>query len=335
MINLGIIGTGIIWNYGHKQILQKYKDVFNICAFCASSEKSKPKIESEYPTAKFYTDFNKILKNNDIDAVLILTPIPLNGPITKEAIKCKKDVFVEKPICTSGKELKEIMKLNKNESNIYILEEYVYLEKYKIIKNLITSGKIGKLIYYSYTSHYCLEKSLKTNDCGNTQWRIKGNFPLGTLMDGGIHDLAALREIFGTPTSVLAVGTVVRPEFGEFDHILMTFKYASNLVGTYSHAGNLIANQNNFHIHGTEGALHVAKNFAQLNYKNGNEEKIFFPKEDAFDNMWSAIVANIKNGSPIYYSVENGLQDIKTLDSVYHSLKKNEQVKIEDLDKNI
>ncbi len=52
-IRLGIIGPGLIWEKVHKPILKKFRDKFEIAAFCATSEKSKNKINKEYPGDAF------------------------------------------------------------------------------------------------------------------------------------------------------------------------------------------------------------------------------------------------------------------------------------------
>jgi len=41
---------------------------------------------------------------------------------------------------------------------------------------------------------------------GGTEWRKKADFPLGPLMDGGIHDIALLSGLFGPPRTLIARG---------------------------------------------------------------------------------------------------------------------------------
>jgi hypothetical protein len=66
---------------------------------------------------------------------------------------------------------------------------------------------------------------------GKMSWRRMPDFPLGTLFDGGHHQIAMLSTLFGAPQWVFASGVSLRPEFGEFDHVLMQFGYAGHLRG--------------------------------------------------------------------------------------------------------
>src|SRR3989304_7777601 len=100
-IRLGVIGPGLIWEKVHKQTLKKFRDKFEIAAFCATSEKSKNKINKEYPGTPFYKDYKVLLKQPFIDAVLIMTPIPLNPVVATAALDAGKDIFMEKPMATN------------------------------------------------------------------------------------------------------------------------------------------------------------------------------------------------------------------------------------------
>ena len=59
-------------------------------------------------------------------------------------------------------------------------------------------------------------------------WRKEANYPLGTLFDGGIHVIAAIKKrSLGDPKNVWATGKKLRQEYGEFDHVAMLFHYAN------------------------------------------------------------------------------------------------------------
>ena len=97
-IKLGIIGAGLVWEKKHKAALNKLKNLFEVYAFCATTLKTKNKVQKEYPEALFFYDYKEIVKNKEIDAIVVLTPISLNSIVSISALDAKKDVIIEKPM---------------------------------------------------------------------------------------------------------------------------------------------------------------------------------------------------------------------------------------------
>ena len=177
--------------------------------------------------------------NPDIDAVIIMTPIPLNAPATKAALEAGKTVFVEKPFCLTVEEGNELIELkHKVRKEIFILEQVAYLPATIRIKELIADNKLGTPISFDLKGHFRMTKSTDPDSFASTSWRQNPEFPLGTLTDGGVHDLAKLSTIFGPPKAVTATGRKFREDFGEFDHILLLLEYENGISGTFSHSSD-------------------------------------------------------------------------------------------------
>jgi len=119
-IRLGVIGPGIIWRRAHKPSMEKPGSMFEIAAFCATSEKSKNRIKAEYPGIPFYNDYRELVKEPFVDAVIIMTPIPLNQPVAMEALSAGKDVFMEKPMATNIEDAKELVKKKKRQESTFL-----------------------------------------------------------------------------------------------------------------------------------------------------------------------------------------------------------------------
>ncbi|MDK2916222.1 MAG: hypothetical protein PWR25_779 [Euryarchaeota archaeon] len=72
-------------------------------------------VAKKYGFAYCTTDYQKILDDPDIDAVLIATRNDLHAPMAIEALRAGKDVFVEKPLATDIESLRRIVEA-RNES---------------------------------------------------------------------------------------------------------------------------------------------------------------------------------------------------------------------------
>ena len=108
--NVGLIGAGL---FGKALLLPTLKNVKGISLRTLSTSSSA----NSYHTARKYgfqaaaTDYEQVLKDPEIDAVLILTPHSLHAQMVSEAIGHDKHVFVEKPLCTTLEQLDQVMSI--------------------------------------------------------------------------------------------------------------------------------------------------------------------------------------------------------------------------------
>jgi len=170
-IRLGVIGPGIIWRKAHKPSLERLGSRFEITAFCATSEKTKNRINAEHPGASFYNDYRELVKEPSIDAVIIMTPIPLNQPVAMEALGAGKDVFLEKPMATNVKDGKELVKKEKETGkHIFVLEQFAYTTFSDEMVKIVDSGRLGEILMFDRLFHDYLgiNKNVR-DDYGNTK----------------------------------------------------------------------------------------------------------------------------------------------------------------------
>jgi predicted dehydrogenase len=331
-VRLGIVGPGIIWETVHKDILKKFENKFEITAFCARSEKSRNKVKEEYPEAPFYTDYRELVRQPFIDAVLIMTPIPMNPVVAKEALEAGKDVFVEKPMATNTRDAEELIKKEKESGKrIYILEQYVYRKFTDEMIKIIKSDRLGDVLMFDriYHGHISFSENNKLN-YGNTDWRINAQYPLGMLMDGGIHEIAMITKIFGKPISVFAAGAKYREQsYGDYDYESIIFEYASKLIGTFCSSYYLNGNRNYFIVRGTDGlAFYDEGSKITVEENNGIAEEIEASEIDPYYEMWKDFVNCLENKSKPYYTSERALLDIQILEAINRSLKESIKVQI-------
>ncbi|MCC6263059.1 MAG: Gfo/Idh/MocA family oxidoreductase [Bryobacterales bacterium] len=91
-------------------------------------------------------DYREILARPDVDAVIIATPDHWHVPIAKEALKAKKDVYLQKPMVhkiSEGKGL--IEEVQRGKQILQVGSQYVTSSIYKKAREIIQSGQIGQL----------------------------------------------------------------------------------------------------------------------------------------------------------------------------------------------
>lgn len=329
-VRLGIVGPGIIWHNVHKGIIKKLSKHYQVAAFSSRSANSREKAASEFPGSKTFDDYKKLIKSDDVDALVVLTPIMLNAPVTIAALKAGKDVYVEKPMAVSIRDADKIVELEKSTGKqVFVLEQIVYSRAWNKLKEVMRSGEIGKPVMYDKLSHGLLAAGADEWGYGDTKWRINAEFPLGALFDGGIHAIALLAHFFGAPESVYARGQSLRKGYGEYDNINMIFDYKNGLQGIFSFSAFLGGKRNYFHIRGTQGLVVLDDRKLTFEYKNGRS-RTFDPKEGPENNphfnMWKKITKARLTGKPPLYTSEMARRDVYTLLCVEKSIKADKKV---------
>jgi len=107
---LGIIGAGLFGKALFLPALKKITGV-RLHTLATSGGANAYHIGRKYGFEHFTTDYQEILHDKDIHAVLILTPHRMHATMVAEALQAKKHVFVEKPLCVSEQELRDIMEV--------------------------------------------------------------------------------------------------------------------------------------------------------------------------------------------------------------------------------
>ena len=104
-LQIGIIGCGGIANGKHMPALAKLNELCTMAAFCDIVEERAVKAKSEYgtPDSKVYTDYKKLLEDDSIDVVHVLTPNVLHCPITVDAFAAGKPAPMPKKCYRRGK----------------------------------------------------------------------------------------------------------------------------------------------------------------------------------------------------------------------------------------
>lgn len=297
--------------------------LLEVVAFCGRSEATRAKVEAEDPGRAFYHDYREMLASAEVDAVLVLTPIPLNATVTMATLRAGKDVFVEKPLARTADEAGEVIEvIHETHQRVFVLEQVAWQEMWLRTADLVRSGRLGKIVLFDRASHRLLDADAHTRGgYGKTTWRIEANFPFGMLMDGGIHEIAGLRMLFGPPVSVQAWGQNVRETFGDWDVVEMLLDYPGGVRGLFHHSGLLPEGSNGFHIRGTDANAVVERNGMTIQPNDGENERIDFANANTHEIMWRALAGNFREGSAPAYTTADAQSDLRTLDAIGEAIR--------------
>lgn len=112
---IGIIGAGNFTKMNMMPVLKKHKAPIKYIA--SSGGLSGTYIAKKYGISFSTSKYKEILVDEDISTVIITTRHNLHTPMVLEALKHKKDVFVEKPLALNNEELNKIITEYEQQNN--------------------------------------------------------------------------------------------------------------------------------------------------------------------------------------------------------------------------
>jgi predicted dehydrogenase len=338
-VRLGVIGTGMAWERLHWPALKNMQDKYSIVAFANPTIEKAQKAADEANVSyeNVYSDYKEMLQREDIDAVDVLVPISLNYTISKEVLKAHKHLICEKPLAKNMNEAEDFLNLVKKQSSlVMIAENFRYNEENNIIKNMISEGRIGDILYFVKNNMSDFKQDMIGNTFAAKEWRQHPEFEGGAFLDGGVHDIAAFRHIFGNITAVSAFGRKNDDEYCPYSNIHCNLFFDSAVVGNYTYCSVNTEAQSppiGFRIYGTKGNIYLEdKSCGIINifYNDGGHEAInYTPKkgfENEFINFYQAF--NQTEEISVTPSIEFGDAEV-----IYSLLKSAKKMKTIELDK--
>jgi predicted dehydrogenase len=140
MINVAIVGIG----YWGEKLVRNFKKINKVkIKYLCDLKYSQEEKDQE---AKIINSYKEILKDSAINAVIIATDIPTHYQIIKDSLSAGKNVFVEKLLSLDPEQAEELINLAKEKKLVLFVDyTFLYSSAIKEIKNIIESGRIGKV----------------------------------------------------------------------------------------------------------------------------------------------------------------------------------------------
>jgi len=142
-VRVAVIGLG----FGAEfiPIYQKHPNA-EIVAVCRRNKVELDKTADKYGIPKRFTSYEELLKDPDIDAVHINSPIPDHGPQSVAALKAGKHVACTVPMATTKEQIREIVELQRRTGKVYMMmETVVYAREYLFARELYDKGELGRV----------------------------------------------------------------------------------------------------------------------------------------------------------------------------------------------
>lgn len=187
-VRIGVAGCG---HWG-RNLVRNLHDCNVLQHVCEVHAEARETVKSQYPEVTVSADYQQLLDDDSIDAVVIATPAEQHSWMAEAALRAGKDVFVEKPLALSYRDGEQVVNLADSLNKIlmvgHLLEYHPAILK---LKQLIDDGELGK-IQYIYSNRLNLGRVRREE---NILWSFAP------------HDVAVILRLIGSlPFEVTATG---------------------------------------------------------------------------------------------------------------------------------
>ena len=188
MTRVAVAGLG----YWGPNLARNFDDIAELAWLCDLDPGKRERFAARHPRARATGDFDEVLADPDLDAVVIATPVPTHYELAKRALEAGKHVLVEKPPAMRGDEMEELVALAA-ERNLVLMPGHLLLYHPGVLKlkELVDSGALGDVLcVYGNRQNLGI---VRTNE--NALWSL------------GVHDLSVILYLIGEePVEAVAHG---------------------------------------------------------------------------------------------------------------------------------
>ncbi len=138
-LNIGFIGTANQARFSLNNLNHQ-----NIVALCDIDDNLLAKASHDFPAAKTYNDFRKLIDQKDIDAIVVATPDHTHAVATMAALQTGRHVYCEKPLTHTVSECRAIQLAAAKAKKATQIGTQIHAgDNYRRVVELVQTGAVG------------------------------------------------------------------------------------------------------------------------------------------------------------------------------------------------
>lgn len=332
-IQVGILGYGGAFNMGkHHADSAVSTGGFQVIAVSDLDPSRRRQAEVELPGVKTYASQRAMLKNDDVQMVINITPHNVHAPTCLEALNAGRHVAVEKPFCTSQKEADAMITAAKrNKVMLAVYQSRRWDHHFLTAHKLVSCGTIG----------HVFETQIDFGGYGHpgTWWRSDKKISGGVLFDWGAHAIDWMLHII--PRQVVGVSGYFQPDrvwhmCTNEDHARVLIRFDDGSVANFSNSQINASGGVGWVILGTGGAIRFPTVFDQeatvVTFPHGKRCSMQVPCEPS---DWNAFYRNVydhlHHGLPLICRGEKSARVIGIIETAEKSYKAGRELPFRDV----
>lgn len=294
---IAIIGIG---RWG-KNLLAEFDKICDVVIACHRNDPAASRwLRANYPHIKEIFSCEKIFQDNNIEAVVIATPIKTHFEIAMQALKAGKHVFLEKPITDDVSKAKQLVRVAKQKKlMLFVGHIYLYSPIFQKIKKLVKNNPVRFASFY---------------------WAKWGHFTENIIWNLGCHEIATAIEILGKP--IKATELAQHGFITEKDVVLLKFDFGKKRTALI-HINRIASSKSKSATFVTKNNLLVWDNDSLYRFdkKSGSLKLILRSKIPLLAIECRQFIKHLRAKTKPYTDGAFGLSVVKVLSKIQFKLK--------------
>jgi len=291
-LNLAIIGLG---HWGKKLVIEFNKSHKIKYCHTKGNTQNISWLKKKFPKIKVVKQITEILDDDNIDAVIIATPIQSHKDLVKQSLLQKKHVFVEKPLTESVYESKNLIALAKKKKLcLFIGNIFLYHPVFLKLQKLLINEKIKSV---------------------SGTWLKMGTFHDNIISNLLYHDMCIIHELIGKPKKIIIENSQNFITKSDIVDIKIIF---SNKINCNLHINRISNIKRKSITIITEKNCYLWENdiLFRFSEKNNQYEKLYESQQTALENECKIFSKDISTHTQKLDNAQKSLEIIKDLASL-------------------
>jgi predicted dehydrogenase len=340
MMNIGILGFGRI-GAEHAGWIASAQNV-RVAAICDPTSARRAIAESR--NLRAVSEFDALLDDSSIDAILIATPSAMHFEHASNALRAGKHVMIEKPMALDLGEAQQLVELAKRQAKVIsVFHNRRWDIDYLTVKKAIDENVLGRIINIeSRIAQWasCVGPAARE---WNPNWRNESAFGGGGLFDWGSHLIDQMWQLMlpAKPQAVFAQlrGNIWSKDCDDFARVCINFD--NGAVGLVEINTTTTQPLPRWHIDGTLGSAQAPTSpkydtceWATLEFRPSDGKPAYHlqlaPQGLGESDIWTRFGLAAMNGDKPAVPIESVQRTMELLDAARKSNELGTVVKLED-----
>lgn len=338
-----LIGCGrIAANHIHAA-LENHLDIIAVCDVVP--ERMEKLLEKYHLTnnlkIKLYTDYKKMIEENDIELVSIATESGLHAEIALYCISCRVNVIIEKPMALSIKDADYIIQATEKYGvKVCVCHQNRFNIAVQKLRTALEEERFGKLSHATIHVRWNRNKEYYKQASWRGTWKDDG----GCLMNQCIHGIDLLRWMLGD--EIEEVYGVTRKQLHQYlegeDIGMAVVKFANGVIATIEGTVNIYPQnlEESLYIFGEKGSVKLGgKSVNKIELwefedsgdsdaeNRGLEENVVNVYGNGHIDLFADMVSSIEENRIPYIDVFAGKRALELVLAIYKSQKEGRPVR--------
>ncbi len=338
-VKIACIGAGYFAQF-HVEGWCRQSDV-ELVAICDRDHEKARVLAARYEIARTYTEVDRMLDEQNLTFVDIITPPPSHATLIKKLCAAGIHIICQKPFTSSIEEARRMVALAESSAvELYVHENFRFQPWYRAIKSVKDQGLIGDRLHN-------VEIKLRTGDGWGPDAYLDRQpyfrtMPRLFMYETGIHYIDTLRYLHGEIVEVYAKLFTYNQHIAGED--------AALVLCTFADGATAVINANRYNesdttdprytfgkttIEGNAGAMYLESD-STLHLKQLGKERSIIDYERSNKNFAGDCVYHTQRAMMEAYQSDsafetNGaayLRNMEILEAVYESFKKNAPIRV-------